>query len=171
MCLCYNITDATTVTKAQLTGRKCASKVPKVPPTAEIFEENVKTAQCQCVIWKNALHKPSHLDPTKFIWSRNENTKSLESVMLPPATNQLWIIFLNLYVCCSCASCAYSKCGCVAANLAFVTAKAVQFVKMSKQRKLMMMIIIIMMGLAFCLFFFLISILMSIFQICSLFNN
>ena len=61
----------------------------------------------------------THLDPTKFGWPKNKNTKSLEPVMLPASTAPAPDYILKL-VCCSCASdspCATSNCGCVAANL------------------------------------------------------
>ena len=97
MCSCYNITEATTMTEARIkswlykTGRKSASKVPELctlPPTVKAFEENAKRAHYQCAIWRNALQEPPQLDPTKFGWSRNENTKSLEPVTLPSSTTQ-----------------------------------------------------------------------------------
>ena len=57
MCLCYNITEATTMTETRTvkswlnkTGRKSASKVPKLrtlPPTVKAFEENVERAHYQ----------------------------------------------------------------------------------------------------------------------------
>lgn len=128
MCRCYNVPNAATMTEARIkvwlskTGRKSASKVPKLcslPPTMEVFQENVKRAHFQCVIWKSALQEPPHLDPTQYGWFRDEETKSLRPIMLPPTKLPAPDYVLKL-VCCSCASetpCNTSRCGCVSANL------------------------------------------------------
>ena len=54
---------------------------PKVlSPTTEAFEQNVQTA-----IWKSAVKlEPPTLDPTKYGWARDEASRSLTPVMLPP---------------------------------------------------------------------------------------
>lgn len=91
MCRCYNVSDAATMTEARIkvwtarTGKKLASKIPKLcslPPTSEVFEENVKRAHLQCAIWKRALQEPPSLDPTQYGWIKDEGTKSLQSVMI-----------------------------------------------------------------------------------------
>lgn len=129
MCKCYNSTDAATMTEARIktwltkTGRKSVSKIPKLcslPPTSEVFEENVKRAHFQCAIWRKALQEPPNLDPTTYGWFRDENTKSLQPIMFPTSKSPAPDYILKL-VCCSCASetpCSSTKCGCVAANLA-----------------------------------------------------
>ena len=129
MCRCYNSPCAATMTEARIkawlikTGRKSASKLPKLcslPPTMEAFEENIKRAHFQCAIWRKALQEPPNLDPTEYGWSRDEDTKSLQPVMLPSSKSPAPDYILKL-VCCSCASespCSSSRCGCVAANLA-----------------------------------------------------
>ncbi len=75
MCQCYNVPNVTMLTEARIkiwaarTGRKAASKIPKLcslPPTSEAFEENVKRAQYQCAIWRRALQEPLNLDPTAY---------------------------------------------------------------------------------------------------------
>ena len=76
LCMCYNnVPNEATMTEARIkvwlskTGRKSASKVPKLcslPPTIEAFQENVKRAHFQCAIWKTALQEPTHLDPTQY---------------------------------------------------------------------------------------------------------
>ena len=69
MCRCYNVEGAITMTEARIkawttkkkTGRKNAKKVPKLcslPPTSEVFEENVNRAHFQCAIWRRALQEP-----------------------------------------------------------------------------------------------------------------
>lgn len=129
VCRCYNITNAKTMTEARIkvwitkTGQKAASKVPKLcslPPTSEAFEQNVKRAHLQCATWKKALQDPPALDPTEYGWYKDEETKSLQPVMLPPAQLPAPDYILKL-VCCSCSSdkpCRSSRCGCVSANLA-----------------------------------------------------
>ena len=106
------------------TGRKTATKVPKLcsppPPTSEVFEENVKRVHFQCAIWRRALQEPPNVDSTKYWWFKDEQTKSLQPVTLPPSKLSAPDYILKL-VCCSCASerpCHSNRCGCVAAHLA-----------------------------------------------------
>ena len=132
MCNCYNVSNVTTMTEARIkvwtarTGRKQASKVPKLcslPPTSEVFEQNVKRAHFQCAIWRKALQEPPNLDPAEYGWFKDEETKSLQPIMLPPSRPPAPEYILKL-VCCSCASekpCHSSRCGYVAANLACTT--------------------------------------------------
>ena len=124
ICRCYNVNGATTMTEARIkgwttkTGKKTATKF--LPPTSEVFEENVKRAHFQCAIWRKALQEPLNLDPTEYGWCKDEETKSLQPVTLPPSKLPAPDYILIL-VCCSCASerpCHSSRCGCVAAHLA-----------------------------------------------------
>ncbi len=129
ICQCYNVPNVTTMTEARIkiwaarTGRKAASKIPKLcslQPTSEAFEENVKRAHYQCAIWRRALQEPLKLDPTAYGWFKDDERKALQPVMLPPSRLSAPDYVLKL-VCCSCASekpCHSSRCGCVAANLA-----------------------------------------------------
>ena len=71
MCCCYNMNGATITTETTWTtktGRKTATKVPKLcslPPTSEVFEENVKEpTYVQCTIWRKALQEPPNVNPT-----------------------------------------------------------------------------------------------------------
>ena len=59
MCNCYGVSDTVSMTEARIkvwtarTGRKAASKVPKLcslPPTTEAFQLNVKRAHFQCAV-------------------------------------------------------------------------------------------------------------------------
>ena len=87
-------------------GRKTATKVPKLcslPPTSEVFEENVKRVHFQCAIWRRALQEPPNVDPTKYGWFKDEQTKSLQPVTLPPLKLSAPDYIIKL-VCCSCAS-------------------------------------------------------------------
>ena len=65
---------------------------------------------------RRALQEPPHLDLTRYGWSRDEETKSLQ----PPPTKLPALDYVLKLVSCSCASetlCSTSKCGCVAAYL------------------------------------------------------
>ena len=62
-------------------------------------------------------------DPAEYGWFKDEETKSLQPIMLPPSRPPAPEYILKL-VCCSCASekpCHSSRCRCVAANLACTT--------------------------------------------------
>ena len=86
----------------------------------EAFKENIKRAHLQCAIWRKALQEPPSLDPTEYGWLKDEETKSMQPVMLPSTKSPAPDYILKL-ICCSCASespCRSGKCGCVAANLA-----------------------------------------------------
>lgn len=129
MCRCYSVSNSTTMTEARIkawtakTGKKLASTTPKLcslPPTTEVFEQNVKRAHLQCAVWKRALEEPPSLDPTQYGWIKDEQTKSLQPLMIPPSRSPAPESILKL-VRCSCASenpCKSNRCGCVAANLA-----------------------------------------------------
>lgn len=120
------MTDARVKAWTTRTGRKTASKTPKLcslPPTTEAFKENVKRAHYQCAIWRRALQDPPNIDPTEYGWVKDKETRSLQPVTLPPSRQPAPDYILKL-VCCSCASetpCHSKACGCVAANLACTT--------------------------------------------------
>ena len=87
MCKCYNaaMIEARIRVWTAKTGRKAAAKIPKLcslPPTSEAFQENVKRAHFQCAVWRRALQEPPDLDPRKFGWFKDEETKFLSPVML-----------------------------------------------------------------------------------------
>ena len=69
------------------------------------------------------MQEPPNLDPTEYGSFKDEVTKLLQAVMLPPTKLPVPDYILKL-VCCSCSSaqpCHSSRCGCVAANLAYTT--------------------------------------------------
>ena len=123
------VNGATKMTEARIkvwttkTVRKTETKVPKLcslPPTSEVFEENVKRAHFQCATWRKALQESQNLDPTEYGWCKDEETKSLQPVTLPPSKLPA-PDYIHKLVCCSCASerpCLSNKSGCVAAHLA-----------------------------------------------------
>ena len=64
------------------------------------------------------MQEPPNLDPTEYGWFKDEATKSLQPVMLPPTKLSAPDYILKL-VCCSCSSaqpCHSSRCGCVATS-------------------------------------------------------
>ena len=69
-------------------GRKsltAASELKSLPPTTEAFEMNVRRAHIQTAIWKSAGEAdPPALDPTLFGWKREEASRSLVPMLLPP---------------------------------------------------------------------------------------
>ena len=123
------VNGATTMTEARIKfwttkiGSKTATKVPKLcslPSTSEVFEENVKRAHFQCATWRKVLQESPNLDPTEYGWCKDEETKSLQPVPLPPSKLPAPDYILKL-VCCSCGSERprhSSRRGCVAAHLA-----------------------------------------------------
>ena len=89
---CYGIHSAISMTDVRVkswikkTGRKTATKVPKLsslPPTSEAFQQNVKRAHLQSAIWKAALRDPPCVDPVDFGWERVEETRTLRPIGLP----------------------------------------------------------------------------------------
>ena len=69
------------------TGRKGACLLPElkaIPPTLEVFKENIKMAHFQACTWKAALdEEPPNLDPLKLGWVKDDLAKSLGAVSLP----------------------------------------------------------------------------------------
>ena len=56
-----------------------------LPPTTETFEQNVRRAHIQTAIWKSAVEsEPPTLNLTKYVWPRDEASRSLIPIMLPP---------------------------------------------------------------------------------------
>ena len=117
MCKCYSVSNTASMTEARIKvwtarigravriRRKAASKVPKLcslPPTTEAFQINVRRAHFQCTIWRRALmQEPPNLDPSEYGWFKDEVTKSLQPVMLPP-TKLLAPDYILRRECCSC---------------------------------------------------------------------
>ena len=103
--------------KAKVTS---APELKTLPPTTEAFEENVRRAHFQTVIWKSALHSsPPSLDATKFGWMRDVATKSLTPVSLPSDIDVAPREILEM-IRCGCSSekpCRSAQCRCCAARL------------------------------------------------------
>ena len=91
--------------------------------TSKVFEENVKIAHFSVCDLEESTPRAPNVDPTKYGWFKDEQTKSIQPVTLPPSKLSAPDYILKL-VCCSCASerpCHSNRCGCVAAHLACTT--------------------------------------------------
>ena len=71
---------------ASKTGRTSAvpTKLCSLPPTSEAFEENVKRAHLQAIVWRS-LEDSSlpELDVEKYGWVKDSKLKTLQPVLLP----------------------------------------------------------------------------------------
>ena len=68
-------------------GKKTTAspKLQVLPPTTESFMENVKRAHLQLAIWLSAdTTNPPSLNPAEYGWIRDEPSKCLLPVLLPP---------------------------------------------------------------------------------------
>ena len=91
---CYGQPNATSMTEAGVNvwssriGRPGATRAPKLaslPPTTEAFTENMKRANLQTWIWKNALQShPSSLDCTLYGYRKEKETMSLMPITVSP---------------------------------------------------------------------------------------
>ena len=104
-------------------GRKSLTTAPELkslPPTTEAFEMNVRRAHIQTAIWKSAGEAdPPALDPTLFGWKREEVSRSLVPILLPPNVALAPSYILEI-IRCGCSSerpCFTTQCRCTAAKL------------------------------------------------------
>ncbi len=59
-----------------------APKLAPLPPTNEVFQENVSRAQLQIAVWRNALAPdPPSLDPTANGWSWENGSNSFNPTL------------------------------------------------------------------------------------------
>ena len=62
-------------------------KLCTLPPTDEALELNIKRAHFQAMIWYSALESdPPDIDPCNYGWKKEEETKTLQPIMLPSGT-------------------------------------------------------------------------------------
>ena len=74
------------------------------PPTTEAFQENVKRAHNQAIIWRSLdSDDVPDLDPETFGWKKNMSTKSLTPVAIPESV-PLAVDYLLKLICCGCSS-------------------------------------------------------------------
>ena len=103
-------------------GKKTTAspKLQVLPPTTESFMENVKRAHLQLAIWLSADQtNPPSLNPSEYGWIRDETSKCLPSVLLPPgkaaAPDELLKMIRCVYE--SEDPCATLRCKCAHAHL------------------------------------------------------
>ena len=89
-------------------------KLCSLPPTSEVFEQNVARTHLQVAIWLHAFdpNRPV-LDPTSYGWSQ-EGSTALSPTTVPPDTSLAPTGLLKL-IKCSCRSempCSTNKCSC-----------------------------------------------------------
>ena len=100
-------------------SKASAPKRCSLPPTSEVFEQNVARAHLQVAIWLHALDpNPPVLDPTSCGWSQEEGVLSPTTV--PPDTSLAPTGLLKL-IKCSCRSempCSTNKCSCNSSDMA-----------------------------------------------------
>ena len=88
---CYGQTNCSTMSeirlKAWLSERGKGLSTPKLctlPPTTEVFKENVKRAHRQALVWQSLeAQNPPELDSTEYGWVKDDQNKSLQPVTLP----------------------------------------------------------------------------------------
>ena len=98
-----------------------APKLRSLPPTSRAFQEHVRRAHYQTMIWKSSLSSspPTVADPVRYGWSKNEDNK-LFPVMLPDGDSLVPVDVLQM-IKCGCASsrpCATGRCSCVGSQMA-----------------------------------------------------
>ena len=95
-------------------------KLCSLPPTDPAFMEKLKRAHFPICIWKHAfdLNVPD-LDLVQCGWTKDEATKSLAAVHVPPNTD-LDLSYIQELIKCSCSSdpaCVSANCGCKKAGM------------------------------------------------------
>ena len=119
---CDTMSEARVKVWLSKTG-KGSSSTPKLctlPPTTEAFEENVKRAHHQALIWQSLqVHNPPELDSTEYGWVKDDQNKSLQPVILPDEVKLApeMIRRLNRCGCHSSAPCSSRACSCNSANM------------------------------------------------------
>ena len=124
---CYGVEKYSTMTMARymLWNKKIANKsapqLKSLPPTIDVLKENIKRAHYQTAIWKHSDKlDPPPLDPSNFGWYKDEDTRCLLPVMLPPGVKVAPQEVLKL-IRCGCSShspCSpSSRCSCSKAQM------------------------------------------------------
>jgi len=103
-------------------GVTSAPKLYAIPPTTEAFQENVKRAHYQAIIWRSFdSDDVPDLHPENFGWNKDMSTKSLTPVAIPESVPLAPDYILKLICCgcrsqnpcskrCSCKSAGYPQC-------------------------------------------------------------
>ena len=92
----------------------------ELPPTDEAFQENVKRAVLQSMIWYSTMKSdPPDVDPTLFGWAKDMANKILVAVARPDNVSSAPEAILKLKCGCSSTSpCNTKRCSCSSANVA-----------------------------------------------------
>ena len=97
-----------------------APNLPSIPPTKEVFRENVLRAHYQAMLWNDALSmSPPPLDPCEYSWYKDTATKTLLPIIMPSGCNPVPPQVLKIFNC-KCSSskpCSTKSCSCAANNL------------------------------------------------------
>ena len=96
-------------------------KLALLPPTTEVFTENVRRAHLQTFLWKNALQFDlQKLELTDYGWLKEQSTKSLQPTTVPSDTLLAPSKILQMIRCTRSSKtlCNSSRCGCNHAKLA-----------------------------------------------------
>ena len=121
---CYGVNNASTMSEARLKVwtskagkvKAIAPKLSTLPPTTEAFEEYIKRAHHQAMIWNAAkLPHPPTVDVEKFGWRKEESSRTLKPVMIPAECLVAPMSILEL-IKLNCSSqhiqCASNRCSC-----------------------------------------------------------
>ena len=119
---CYGVNDAVDMSEVRYAmwrkkteGGKLTSapNLAGIPPTREVFEQNVLRAHYQAIIWNHALIPPA-LDPCKYGWYKDTVNHLLQPVMIPAGCNVVPPQVLKIFNCnCSSAEpCSSGNCSC-----------------------------------------------------------
>lgn len=120
---CYGIREATDMTHARISfwdrkvgqGQLRSTSFSALPPTTESFEENVKRAHIQTVLWLTTHHGSlPNIDPTLFGWMKNDENKRLVPVASPKDTciAPNYIIAMTKCSCKTDEPCSSGRCSC-----------------------------------------------------------
>ena len=97
-----------------------APELKTIPPTTAAFEQHVRRAHYQTMVWRAAREDgPPSQDPRQFGWTNDGTSSLLLPVALPPDVSAVPEGILKL-IKCGCAAthpCATARCSCVAAKL------------------------------------------------------
>jgi len=109
---CYGYPNSKSLFEARLLvwakkngkGVTSAPKLCAIPPTTEAFQENVKRAHYQAIIWQylDSDDVPD-VHPENFGWKKDMSTKSLTPVAIPESVPLASDYILKL-ICCGCSS-------------------------------------------------------------------
>ena len=106
---CYGVNDAVDMTKVgyKLWRKKTekgkltyAPDLASIPPTKEVFRQNVLRAHYQAMLWNDALSlSPPPLDPCEYGWYKDTATKTLLPIIMPSGCNPVPPQVLKIFNC------------------------------------------------------------------------